>query len=246
METMGERLKWARKKAGFRSARAAALENEWKEVTYRSHETGGRGFDYDSAIRYARVFRVDAMWLLHGVATEPKPDVKSLPIMGYVGAGAEILPEFEQVPPEGLDTIDIPFAVPPDLIGLEVKGDSMLPRYEDGDVIIVWKDQRGSFDMLLGEEAAVRTQRGRRYLKRLLRGADKGTYNLESTNASAKTIEGVRLEWASEIYLTVRAAQIKRIAARERAVRTRRQNARTRETEGMGRLPLDKETGTDG
>src|SRR5438105_836015 len=56
MDTMGERLTWARKKAGYRSARAAALSNGWIEVTYRSHETDGRAFDFDAAQRYGRVF----------------------------------------------------------------------------------------------------------------------------------------------------------------------------------------------
>lgn len=35
----GERLAKVRKEAGFRSGRAAALEFEWPESTYRAHES---------------------------------------------------------------------------------------------------------------------------------------------------------------------------------------------------------------
>ena len=215
---MGDRLAAARKKADYRSARAAALDNGWVESTYRSHEKGGRDFDFETAQRYGRVFKVDPLWLLHGVGA-PNRNPRQIPIMGRIGAGAAIEPDFEQVPPEGLDQVEVPFAVPDDLIGFEVHGESMLPRYEAGDVVVVWRDQRTAVEALIGEEAAVRTEDGRRYLKRLARGPASGTYNLESTNASARTIEGARIAWASEVYLTVRAAQVRRIAERERAAR---------------------------
>lgn len=52
----------------------------------------------------------------------------SAPVMGFVGAGAEIEPDYEQVPPEGLATVTLPFPLPDDMIAFEVRGDSMLPR----------------------------------------------------------------------------------------------------------------------
>src|SRR6266568_5486596 len=70
VRTPGERLKWAREKAGFRSARAAALANEWPESTYRAHEhdgrEGGRGIDEGHAKKYARRFRVPWLWIMFG------------------------------------------------------------------------------------------------------------------------------------------------------------------------------------
>lgn len=150
-----------------------------------------------------------------------------VPLMGYIGAGAEILPDFEQVPPEGLRDIELPFPVPEELIGLQVTGNSMFPRYEDGDVIVVWREQRTSFPSLVGEEVAVRTFTGHRYLKQLMAGKKKGTFDLRSVNEENDVIPGVRLEWASEIYVTVRAAQLQRVARREAAAgRPGRQPAR--------------------
>ena len=88
--------------------------------------------------------------------------------MGLVGAGAAIEPDFGKVPPAGLHTVDLPFPVPDGLIGFEVRGDAMLPRYDDGDVIVVWREQRRPTEGFIGEEAAVRTEEGRRYLKHVL------------------------------------------------------------------------------
>src|SRR4051812_14483428 len=53
----GRRLKAARIAAGYRSAREAALENEWPESSYRAHENGTRTIGQDDAERYVRVFR---------------------------------------------------------------------------------------------------------------------------------------------------------------------------------------------
>lgn len=53
----GRRLAQAREAAGYRSARAAALENNWPESTYRAHEAGTRTIGVDDAERYAKRFR---------------------------------------------------------------------------------------------------------------------------------------------------------------------------------------------
>ena len=53
----GLRLTEARKRAGFKSARAAALAFGWAESSYRAHETGFRTIGIDDAERYASGFR---------------------------------------------------------------------------------------------------------------------------------------------------------------------------------------------
>ncbi|MGO4705316.1 helix-turn-helix transcriptional regulator [Microvirga sp. 2MCAF38] len=51
------RLAAARTEAGYRSGRAAALENGWPESTYRAHEAGTRTIGLNDAERYAERFR---------------------------------------------------------------------------------------------------------------------------------------------------------------------------------------------
>ena len=96
--------------------------------------------------------------------------LNSVPIMGRVGAGASIEPEHEQVPPEGLGEIELPFPMAEETIAFEVAGNSMLPKYENGDVIVVFREQRHPVSSFYGEEAAVRLKTGERYLKTIERG----------------------------------------------------------------------------
>src|SRR5258708_9892976 len=69
-------------------------------------------------------------------------ELNSVPIMGRVGAGAVIEPEHEQVPPEGLDEVELPFPIAEEILAFEAAGDSILPKYENRDLIVGFKEQR--------------------------------------------------------------------------------------------------------
>jgi repressor LexA len=160
-------------------------------------------------------------------ATEIAPiieylELNSVPIMGRVGAGAIIEPEHEQVPPEGLGEVELPFPIAEETIAFEVVGDSMLPKYESGDIIVVYKEQRHPPASFYGEEAAVKLTTGERYLKTIERGKSKTQVNLTSFNA--KPINGVKLEWIGEICVTLPRGQIERL--RTKAAGRARKGAR--------------------
>jgi len=146
-------------------------------------------------------------------------ELNLVPIMGRVGAGAVIEPEHEQVPPEGLGEIELPFPIAEETVAFEVAGDSMLPKYENGDIIVVFREQRHPVSSFYGEEAAVRLKSGERYLKTIERGKSASLVNLTSFNA--KPINGVRLEWIGEICVTLPRGQIERLRTRA-AARTRK------------------------
>jgi hypothetical protein len=225
----GTRLRAARKAAGYRSAREAAISNGWPPSTYSAHERGDRTIGADDAEKYLRRFRAqkpglhvnpgEILFGPNGGAT-PIPRKGSVAsggtsgnprvsIMGYIGAGAEILPEFEQVPEEGLEDVDLPFAVDGDLVAFEIRGESMMPRYDDGDVILVRREMMAPFDAFLGREAAVLTTLGRRYLKNIEAGEKPRTFTLTSWNA--RPIKNVQLRWVGEIVLTVRANALRKL-----------------------------------
>jgi repressor LexA len=142
-------------------------------------------------------------------------ELNSVPIMGRVGAGATIEPEYEQVPPEGLGEVELPFPIDEEIIAFEVAGDSMLPKYENGDIILVYREQRHPLSNFYGEEAAVRLKSGERYLKTIERGKSPTLVNLTSFNA--KPINGVKLDWIGEICVTLPRGQISRLRAKAAA-----------------------------
>ena len=67
---IGERLRQARKAAGFASATAAALALGMKYPTYAGHENGNRGLRANLE-QYSRRFQVSMAWLLTGRGDGP-------------------------------------------------------------------------------------------------------------------------------------------------------------------------------
>lgn len=167
-----------------------------------------RGVTTETLAALAPVLKTSAAWLLEGVGESAAGNQAK--VVGRIGAGAEILPEYEQIPEDGLYEINVPFSIPADTVAFEVEGESMWPRYDSGDVVICWQQSEDA-ENVVGREAAVRTRDGRRYLKRVRRGAVAGTYDLESHNAAP--IRGVEIAWAAAIQAVVRAGQWQRIVS---------------------------------
>lgn len=160
--------------------------------------------------REIKAHELEAIRSFFAAATDaPEVATVNVPLMGYVGAGAEIEPDYEQVPDDGLEQIAVPFDLPDDMIAFQVRGDSMLPQFRDGLVIIVYREQRRPLHSFYGEEALVRTDAGRRFIKTIERGADGGV-NLMSWNA--RPIENVRIEWVGEIFTYFPYSIVRRVA----------------------------------
>lgn len=92
METAAERLKAARLKAGYETAKAGAEAMGATVSTYIQHENGQRGYPAKTAARYAKFFRVAPEWLLYGRGSADPvavvPVLQALPLVGQVRAGA--------------------------------------------------------------------------------------------------------------------------------------------------------------
>jgi phage repressor protein C with HTH and peptisase S24 domain len=183
-----ERLRQIRIDAGFAHASEAARKFGWSPVTFRAHESGQNGMRPDVAKVYARAFRVSPEWLLYG---QGGPEKKSLPLVGYVGAGAEVYPIDDG---GALDEIDPPPGIGPSAVAVRVKGDSMWPRYDEGDVLVY--DRHAAPADLINSECVVKLSDGRTLVK-ILRNASAGLFALESHNAPP--IRDVEIEWAAPI-----------------------------------------------
>lgn len=124
-----------------------------------------------------------------------------VPVLGNIGAGGEILftididletngiHQFPMVPRPPLTTGR--------LMALSVVGSSMLPKYEDGEIIYVRRDHDGILPEYIGRYCAVRTAEGGTFLKILTRGSKPNLYTLRSLNAP--DMEDVAVEWASPV-----------------------------------------------
>lgn len=122
-----------------------------------------------------------------------------VPIAGYIGAGGSII--FEDIG-ETMDpdqTVMRPPGINGDLIALLVRGDSMLPKYKDGDVIYIQRTHDGALPEYIGDDCAVRLKTGETYLKQLAHGSRAGLFTLRSLNAA--DIEDVEIEWATRVVL---------------------------------------------
>lgn len=220
MEEPFERLQKARRAAGYDEATDAARAFGWNENTYRSHENGQRGLRKDVAERYGRAFRVSAAWLLTGEGKAERSNIAR--VVGRIGAGAEILVDGEDWPVDGLYEIELPFPISDDVIAFEVEGESMWPRYDPGDIIICYAAP-ARIEEVIGFEAAVKTEDGRRFLKRVLYGSSKAIFDLESHNAPP--IRGVHLVWMSPIHSVIRAGQWRKATEQARRKMLRRMSA---------------------
>lgn len=68
-----DRLRYARKKAGFDTAAKAAAFHGWTPSTYSAHENGQNDFDERTAIKYALAFKVAPEWLILGTGDQDLP-----------------------------------------------------------------------------------------------------------------------------------------------------------------------------
>src|SRR5919108_5510200 len=137
--TRGERLRAARARRGFKSARLAAKAMGIAISTYGAHEraeaAGGRDYGPDEAKFYARRFGVSPEWLLTGrgqgqrdefpgIPMVPEEETTpKVPVVGYVGAGAEA--HFYAVAQGGLDLVDQPAGASDTTVAVEIRGDSL-------------------------------------------------------------------------------------------------------------------------
>lgn len=214
MDDRAARLRQARLAAGFETAAAAAEAHGWNRNTYASNENGNASYSWRRAREYAAALGVRAEWLYdaQGPATGPAGgDVgpaPRVPVIGRVGAdpGGEVLMAGGQAPPE---FIPLPPGGTERAVALRVSGHSMRGLADDG-ALIYFEDQRTppSPDML-GQVVVVELDTGEVLVKRLLRGAAPGRFDLESV--AGPTRRDARLRWAAHITAIVPPWQARRI-----------------------------------
>lgn len=149
-----ERLKLLRKQKGLTQIEFAKRFNI-ATGTIAMWETGKRTPDFSMLTEIADFFGVTIDYLLGNA--EPKK-AKKIPVLGYVRAGIPIdaveeILDYEEIPKSMADQGEY--------FGLQIKGDSMEPRMQEGDVVIVRKQpdvESGDIAVILvnGNDATVK------------------------------------------------------------------------------------------
>jgi hypothetical protein len=209
--TRGERLRTARVRRGFKSARLAAKALGVAISTYGAHERaeapGGRGFGPEEAKFYGRRFGVSPEWLLTGrpqserdqfpeVGTAPlaQDDTPKAPIIGYVGLGG-VLHRYA-VAPGDLDLVKRPRKMSEAAVAAELRTDVVGPYFRRW--LIVYENvQAAPSPELVGELCVVGLHDGRTVVKQVHRGSSAGLFNLVAQHLP--TMADAKIEWATRI-----------------------------------------------
>jgi DNA-binding XRE family transcriptional regulator len=139
MSEASDRLRKARERAGYSSAKAAAEAMGVPVATYIQHENGSRGFPAGRAERYGRFFRVAPEWLLYGSKTINAEAVELGPrlyVKGSVAAG--VWKEAWEVEPDEWEVFTgrADIAAPTSRrFGLRTVGESMNEIYPPGTIL---------------------------------------------------------------------------------------------------------------
>ena len=118
-------------------------------------------------------------------------------VLGYVGAGEEVL-YFEDLAEGILEEVEAPPAAH-DTVALRVRGDSMSPRYLEGEIIFYSRARGLDATNCLYEDCVVRLPDGRTLLKLVEPGSEPDTFTLRSYNPATPLLINCRVEWMAPV-----------------------------------------------
>lgn len=122
---------------------------------------------------------------------------RQVPVVGYVGAGAQVFPVDDHTQGQGMDMIDAPVGAEANGVAVIVRGDSMFPAYWEGDVLFYHRDYDFARSACLYNECIVKVIDGPTLLKQIMPSSRPGLLTLNSYNAPP--ILDVAIEWAAPV-----------------------------------------------
>lgn len=127
---------------------------------------------------------------------------QSVPLRGHVGAAAMVyMAETGPGHPE-IEYIQVPIGFG-NVEAVQVRGDSMLPAFRDGDILLYGDDSQRPVDLIGHGECIVRLADDRWFVKVIERGTRAGLFDLISHNSSP--IRNVRIIQATPVRYVIKA-----------------------------------------
>jgi phage repressor protein C with HTH and peptisase S24 domain len=174
---------------GMTREELAAKLNTTATTIYRK-ERGNRQLRMEELEDYARALGCNVQSLVG--------DVKRVPVVGFVGAGAKIYPIDDHANGNGLDFVDSPTGISdPKIVAVYVRGDSQEPLLEDGYILFYHKKSEGVEPDSIGRLCIVALVNGEIMIKKVKKGSIHNRYHLISKNADP--ILDAELIWASKV-----------------------------------------------
>lgn len=197
-DTPGGRLRGLRERAGL-SQDDLALVLRVDRSMVSKYEDGRHDMSPEALKRAADRFDVTPAYILFGEATVYAHHTAG--IVGRVGAGA-IVEAFTDPNPE---LIEVPSDMA-DSDAFRVVGDSCVPVFEDGDIVVVRRRDVGEGEFL-NRYCVVETEDGAGYLKLVTPSAvvpgSGRLYDLESPNPAAPKLQAIAIRSARPVELRV-------------------------------------------
>lgn len=133
--SIGDRLKALREDRDLKQEDIAKLLNVDRS-TVGKWESSPSKPDYEKIVKLANYYGTTTDFILGNIDTSSKNKGVRVPVLGRIAAGIPIEAIDEVI---DYEEIDDAMAKKGDYIGLKIKGDSMAPRIQDGDVVIIRK-----------------------------------------------------------------------------------------------------------
>ena len=185
---MANRIKEWRKKAGVSQQKLADLAGTGRSQIVKL-ERGERRLTY--------------LWMQRLAAhLDCRPidlaETTLVPVVGYIGLGEDIYYFDDNETGGGLDEVEAPPGAH-DGFAVRARGDSMAPRFFDGDYIFYLRELGEDPTSCLYRDCVVRLRDGRTMVKRLEPGGRDGTFTLRSYNLAVKIMPDVEIEWVAPV-----------------------------------------------
>lgn len=143
--------------------------------------------------KIAKAGNVSIEWLTYG-SSEDK-----IKVVGKAGAGVVHYGIDDYAMGDGMFQVDRPFGLTGKAVALIVKGDSMEPALEDGDIIYYQRDGAGVPEECLNKVCVVQVLDGPVYLKKLKKSLVENYFHLVSVNSSTQVLTDQPVEWAAKV-----------------------------------------------
>lgn len=190
MKTLAQKLDDLMKEQGF-NYKSLSKASRLGETAVRDIVVGRvRSPKVSTLLALAKTLKVPSQYLTSYPAM--------VPVMGYVGAGAEVFTLDDE--DTTLEEVACPTGYAPDnIVALRVRGDSMEPAIDDGDLVFYDSDSVGVPDECIGKKCVVKLVNNGVLVKRVMRGSNPGHYHLLSINQKSNPIIDAEVLWACKV-----------------------------------------------